>query len=475
VYKDLPKCFDNKSSLELIFEKAKKNDFDRFILLQNGGIKNIPQGIKNVIINQFYPSIILETIIKEAKSTEDVVIFNAASPFYDVEFIDRMLKRHEKYIADYTYGIGYPKGIIPMIIRKNIIKELICLVKDDKEIKKDYIFYSLSKDINSFDIETFLSDYDLRIFRISLGCNDNGEDIMTQGLYKIFGSNYTVNNIVEYLSKNLDMLYTTVYMLTLELANYSPISSMYYPDNKENQQIMDNNLLKQIVTSVKKENERIRIILGGIGEPLAHDNFNEILKFMIENDLDVIIETTGYNIDKNFIKTLDNIKRERVVFVVKLDAYEKETYKLIHPEGDFEKIIDSISLLKEAGFKVYKQIIRIHENEVEIEKYIRNKESDDLIIRKYSTFCDILSDKKVVDLAPLERIPCFHLRREIYIKADGTVPACIYSRYKNNIGDLNKESITEIIEKFKNLYVKNSKNDYLDFCMNCNDYYLFNF
>ena len=116
------------------------------------------------------------------------------------------------------------------------------------------------------------------------------------------------------------------------------------------------------------------------------------------------------------------------------------------------------------------------ENEVEIEKFIRNKESDDLIIRKYSTFCDLIPDKKVVDLSPLERIPCFHLRREVYVKSDGTVPVCMYSRYKNNIiGDLNNEDIGLIMKKLKGLYERNVKKDYLDFCINCNDYYLFNF
>ena len=84
---------------------------------------------------------------------------------------------------------------------------------------------------------------------------------------------------------------------------------------------------------------------------------------------------------------------------------------------------------------------------------------------------DILADKKVVDLAPLERIPCFHLRRELYINVDGNVPACMYSRYKSNICDLKVESIQKVIEKLRELYKKNTKKDYIDFCSNCNDYY----
>jgi spiro-SPASM protein len=116
------------------------------------------------------------------------------------------------------------------------------------------------------------------------------------------------------------------------------------------------------------------------------------------------------------------------------------------------------------------------ENEVEIEKYVRKKEVDDLIIKKYSTYCDMIPDKKVVDLAPLHRIPCYHLRREFYIKANGKVSACMYSRFINDfIGDINSDDIKDIIDKLKDLYIENAKNQYLEYCKNCNDYYLFNF
>ena len=110
----------------------------------------------------------------------------------------------------------------------------------------------------------------------------------------------------------------------------------------------------------------------------------------------------------------------------------------------------------------------------EIEKYIKNKESDDLIIRKYSTFCSKLEDKKVVDLSPLERIPCFHLRREIFINSSGEVCFCSYN-YEKIIGDLKSETSSQIVEKMKKLYEKNALGQYEDRCKNCDDYYIFNF
>ncbi len=474
VYNDLPKCFDNQRSIDIIYKKAKNNKFDRFVLIQNGKITSIPEGIKNVIINEKYPYEILNTILKEAKTSDEIMIYNAGNPFYDLNFIEEMFNRHNKYIADYTYCIGYPAGLVPEIIRKDIIKELIILSKDNKKITKDYIFQTISKDINSFDIETILSDHDVRIFRTSIGSNDKGEEKLTNYLFNKFKEQVSINTIVEFINNNPHELFTTIYLLILDLTNYSTISSIYYPKNKENKNQMNFNLIKKMIKKIKSINQDIHIILGGIGEPLEHERFIDIINFIIENDLEVIVETTGYNLTDELLKKIINLNK--VIFILKYDAYDEKTYKIIHPEWDFNKINISLEILKNAGVKTYKQVIRMMDNEIEIEKFIRKKEVDDLIIRKFSTFCDMIPDKKVVDLAPLERIPCYHLRRELYIRSDGKVPVCIYSRYKNHfIGDIDNDDLDLLIENLKKFYIKDSKKEYLEFCKNCNDYYLFNF
>ncbi len=131
-----------------------------------------------------------------------------------------MVETHKKFIADYTYAIGYPDGMLPVILRKEIIKELIPLVENDSNIKKDYLFYALSKDINSFDIETFLSENDLRIYRIGFGMDDSGEGLITKKIYDEFKKNINAEKITSYLAGSIDKLFTTIYMITFELTNF---------------------------------------------------------------------------------------------------------------------------------------------------------------------------------------------------------------------------------------------------------------
>lgn len=475
LHTDLPKVYDKSSSLDIIFKKAKKLDIERIILLQNGKIKNVPEGIKNVVLKNFYPFNILDTIEKESKNTDNAIVFNVGNPFFDIDFVNKMISRHEDYIADYTYGIGYPDGLIPSILRKDIIKEIKELVKNDHSIKKDFIYYSISKDINSFDIETFLADHDLRIYRIGLGNNDKGEEILTKKAYDYLKEKNSVNDVVEYFAKNIEGLYTTIYLVTLELCNYERSNDICLPENREEKSQIDKKLVYKIVDESIKENDKINFILGGIGDPLLHNSIIEIIEYILKKGIDLIIETNGNEIKKEFIDKLNNIDKDKLTFVIKLDAYNEDTYKKMHSAGDMVKVKQNIELLKENGFKVYKQITRMIENEVEIENYIRNKATDDLIIRKYSTFCNIMNDKKVVDLSPIERIPCFHLRRELYVTSNGNVPACLYSRYKSKIGDLNNESLNDVMKKLNNEYIKNTKKEYLEYCINCDDYYLFNF
>ncbi|OHD15564.1 MAG: hypothetical protein A2086_07885 [Spirochaetes bacterium GWD1_27_9] len=473
VYKDLPKIFDGKTSLEIIYGEV-KSDYDRFILIQNGNIKNIPEGIKNITLQEFYPNTILETIYEESKNTDDIVIFDVGNPFYDKNFIDNMLNQHTQYISDYTYCIGFADGMAPTIVKKDIMREMAKLVENDKIIKKDYLFYALSKDINSFDIETILSDIDLRIYRIKLGLNDTGEEILTTKIYNKFKSNFTIQKITEYFSKNIDALYTVPYMLNIELTNYSPIKSIYYPELGESQTEMDFELAKKIIDDTYNLNADLWLVFGGMGEPLTHKNFIDILKYADSKDINIVVETTGFGLNKEFIDKISDLNKEKISFVLKIDCYDEKTYNIIHPEAKFSDIKDVITILTDSGFKFYKQVVRMLENEVEIEKYIRNKEANNLIIRKYSTYCGKLKDKKVVDLSPLERIPCIHLRREIFVTPNGKVSYCSFSP-DQIIGDFNTEDINSITPKLQNAYKENTLGDYKPFCVNCDDYYLFNF
>lgn len=482
ITEDLTKDFDGKNAIERIFELAQNNKYDRYILLQKGVVSVVPEGIKNVVLKGGRARDILQTIFDESRNCDDIVIFDAGNPFYDYKFVEEALERHNKFIADFTYAMGYPDCLAPRIVKKEIIPEIIKLVEDDEALEKDWLFYSLSKDINSFDIETFLADIDLRLYRIKFGSNDVGERALMAKIFKIFNNIPNIREIERYLSENIKELYTVPYMVTFELNSKPALESIYRLPTGDPDALLDVELCKKAILQIKEINPTAVVLFGGRGEIFEHPGVFELIDFVSKNCLTLILESEGVSKVGDITTNLDKINLDKSSFfvVLKYDAYDETTYKKIRPDGDFGKLNALFAELTGKGYKTYKEVTRTVDNEVEIEKYIRNtdkdgnSEADSLIIRKYSTYCGALPDKKVVDLSPLERIPCFHLRREIYVKSNADVPIC---RYKPDwiIGNIQTNSIGDIADKLKEEYRKNSECEYHDFCKNCDDYYIFNF
>ncbi|MEE1290659.1 MAG: spiro-SPASM protein [Spirochaetota bacterium] len=464
---------NNFNSLDIINSVEWINEnFDRIIVLQNGNIDKIPDRFKNVIVSDMSVNNVLSTMIKEVKNSDHVMVMNATNPFLDKNFIHNMFSRHKDFMADYTYSIGYPDGLLPTILSVSCLKQLQEISKNveiDVGECKDYLFQLLSKDINSFDVETFISPVDLRIKRCSVGNSDAGELIFTSALVEKLGLNASFDDLVLFISQNSQYLFSTIYSLFIDITNNEATSATYLPKNTSTVDFMDLGTIQKIAQEFSEINSKIKVIIGNKCEPMIHPDFVNVVNVFAEKGFNVIIETFANVLPENLseISEFDN-----VTFVFKIDAQNENTYRMIHPNGDYKTAINNYEKVKELGFKAYFQIVRTVETENDIEVLIKNKQSN-LLIKKYSSYCNVLADKKVVDLSPLERFECYHLRRDMYLDSAADVYYCIYSDKK--IGNAKLEKITELINKQKNAFISHAQGQMSDFCKLCDDYYTFNF
>ena len=147
----------------------------------------------------------------------------------------------------------------------------------------------------------------------------------------------------------------------------------------------------------------------------------------------------------------------------------------------FDYALNSVELLqKEFAGHVYPQFTRIKENESELESFYRfwsKKDSPSggkLVIMKYDSFAGFLEDKKTADLSPLERNCCWHLRRDLCILADGSVPLC-----RARLSEISGNAITGELSEIWVSRIKEVENhinkSYCECCRNCDEYYTFNF
>ena len=126
-------------------------------------------GCKTIPIDESITKNVLRSIYKALSSYEDILYYFIDTPLIDTEIAEKMLSQHLEEYAEYTFGEGFPIGVTPEILKKEIFLKIADLLdNDDSKIGRDSIFQGLSKEINSFDIETYFSPEDLKMKRIEL-------------------------------------------------------------------------------------------------------------------------------------------------------------------------------------------------------------------------------------------------------------------------------------------------------------------
>lgn len=98
------------------------------------------------------------------------------------------------------------------------------------------------------------------------------------------------------------------------------------------------------------------------------------------------------------------------------------------------------------------------------------------IVQKYDSFCGVLPERKVTDLSPIHRFPCWHLKRDLTVLIDGSVPMCREDiKQQHLLGNLFEEDIAEVWERGAEYYKQHITEEYPELCRSCDEYYTYNF
>jgi spiro-SPASM protein len=105
-----------------------------------------------------------------------------------------------------------------------------------------------------------------------------------------------------------------------------------------------------------------------------------------------------------------------------------------------------------------------------------NKYQDRIIIVKYNDYRGEFPVDNSIDLSPINRFPCWHLKRDLYITGKCEAIRCKQDyRAEHSTGNVLNQGVLECFHNNENFY----KNDYLngpaDYCKNCDEYYTYNF
>ncbi len=410
---------------------------------------------------------------------ESAIVSWADTPFLNEKLTRDLVEMHEKYAAEYSFADGFPYGLAPELIESGTASILSELSKNtlkgegEKSIDREAIFSVMRLDINSFEVETLISDEDYRLLRFSFDAGSKINFLSCRNLYEEaekqkvdLSDAYELSNLA---SRSPSVMQTLPAFYNIQISSkfnhkysYSLESIGKNPAPKDFMPLSD---FKKILSQIRNFSENAVISLSAFGEPLLNPEF---LQFAIEvinqkddsHKISLLIETDGLLVTEELAQKIAECaksKNAEVNWIIYIDAVEKSMYARLHncDESHFEKALSAIPLLeKHFEGHVYPQFMRLKTSEPQLESFYRfwkEKESPskgELIIQKYNSVCGTLPDLKPADLSPVNRIPCWHLRRDLTILADGSVPFCFQLAFPENAGNILSEGIEKVWGRF---------------------------
>ena len=427
---------------------------------------------------------LFETIYEQGKQFDTMMYIFGDSPLLDINMSLKMLDNHKRYFAEYTFADGYPGGLTPEIIKPSILPALAKLSEGQTgEIKRDSLFSVIQKDINSFDIETEIAPVDLRLLRIQLSCDTKRNYLLTK---RIFDEGDTdIASIVECIQNKPDLLRTLPSFFNIQIVEQCPQSCFLCP-----YPVFGENILKKkgemrvqdfesICASVNEFVDDAVISISLWGEPALHSNIVEIVKTAVSFPrFSLIVETSGIGWSSETLRTIASAAPKNIDWIVSLDAEDPDLYAKLRGEGmdtALSTVEELFSLFPE---HVYVQAVRTNLNEENLETFYRKwkEKTDNIIIQKYDYFSGLLPQRKVTDLSPLKRLPCWHIKRDMVVLLDGTVPMCREDVKQSCVlGNAFNDSLEELWGRGEQFYREHIQEQYRPICEQCDEYYTFNF
>ncbi len=438
-----------------------------------------------------------------AEHQADCAVFAWADcPFLNAPLTAELVETHTKYRAEYTFADGYPYGLTPEVVDAGAARIIAGLGKGvqqaagDRPAARDALFAIMSGDINAFEIETVIAPKDYRMLRLDFSCGEKLPFLACARLYAVArdacaleaadfdacalsdraGADESVlrtvpafYNVQVAARYNHDLVYVPYRQLTAA----HPLDDMAFAD------------FQSLVAQMAALSETAVVSLSAFGEPLLHPRFADCVREVLSYPgLSVFIETDGTLVTESLAADLARLDARRIVWVVLLDAAERALYARLHrcDEGDFSRAVAAVGLLeRHFPHRVYPQMTRMKANEPQLEQFYRHwkdkgsASAGELIVQKYNRFCGVLPDEQSADLSPLVRMPCWHLRRDMTILSDGSVPFCVSRPAGAAAGNALSEGITAVWERFSGPLAAQVKKDYPPECETCDEFYTFNF
>ena len=474
---------DGRSAFSCVLEFARglPDVTDRVVFLS--APVELPQGFRPVVRPSWTVSDLMAEMASAAEGHDHVFYHFADSPFLDPDLARRMYQTHVRYWADYTFADGYPAGISPEILTPQTVKRLRSMADGAGAPRRDTLFTVLKKDINSFDVETEISSHDMRLLRLSLTADTERNYLL---LSRIAAAGVrTAEAACSFLRERPEQQRTLPAFFPVQIVERCPQACSYCPYPRFGGDVLKKNGAMPVATFSRLVN-KIAAFSGDAvvdislwGEPALHPQIEHIVRAALEvPGIDLVIETSGIGWPAGTLSRIVGAGPRQPRWIVSLDASREDLYRRLRGEGFAEAQRTAEELLRLRPDRTWVQAVRMKENEEDLDAFYRTwkARTENVIIQKYDTHGGMLPDRAVADLSPLKRVPCWHLKRDMAVLLDGTVPLCKEDVGRSVLlGNALRDDLAAVWASAQEMFRSHLSATYPGICAACDEYYTFNF
>ena len=458
-------------------------------------IQRLSSNLKDTFFLDFEHEIyLIEKIFKENDTIDHIAFFDSVFPLWDMKIFHEMLTNHTQHSADHSYGENLPPGVSPVLFSRSFIEAL--LIENEQIFeKRNFPEIGLSsyieKNINDFHIEIHYEEPDLRMWRLDFSTKNVRSFVKTQRVYEnLSNKNITYNGLEKLIHQKPHLLYSLPSYLEVEIISNCEYKCIFCP--RQYTEIpghsLDDKSFQKIIQFLSESFGDTSLTLGGMGEPLQHSKSLSWMKKLLDekNLRALLLETNGFYLNKT-LELAEHPGFKKMKTVINLNGFKN--YAKMHGvdasylsivKENLDTFIDKIKKVdKELLLNVYIQILKMNETEDSIDEvydFCQKKEIG-FLLQKYNRYINLMPERRVSDMTPLERSACWHLRRDMFIRANGDVSFCKQDvKNENTVGNLKDLSLKEIWKRSKKNWTAHVQKQYSKKpdCLSCDEYFTFN-
>lgn len=423
-----------------------------------------------------------------------IFVFNGIFPLFDTELNAHLFKIHHEYRADITYGENLPPGIAPHLVSRDLLESLDVMEANDADVAAAGVRAFVEKNINQFHAEVHYQEPDLRLMRLDFSLSTRRSLAKTLAFFaKLDVGKPAYAQLQPLIVAAPELLHTFPSYIELEFSATSEHKSFFSPLRYVEQQAarLSRENFDQVKAYIATGLKDTSVCASGLGEPLEHPLAAEFLSDLLGDDniRYVFVETNGIQLNR-LLPLAGHAQAKKLRVIVLLNSLAKYQEYSGAPESTLSQVKSNFAAFAQAltanklnaQEQLFLQAFKVEENETEIDALyaLADELGGSFLLQKYNRYAGLMPERRVSDMTPLERYSCWHLRRDLFIRANGDVAFCkqtVDPQKPTARGNLSKDALAEIWRAQRDDFVLNFQEKYPAHlpCANCDEYFTFNF